>query len=247
MSGLADRLRRLKARTVIDKLVRLRSDQPLASVTFDDFPRSAWTVGGPILAAHGVRATYYAAARYAGTRQDGIDYYDADDLRAVHAAGHEIGCHSHGHANGAATASEALTKDHAANAAFVRETVGDLRMSSFAYPYGELSARTKRLYGPLFATARGVQGGVNAGVVDLAQLRGEPLERRSWSPERIEARVAETVAKGGWLVLFSHDVSDDPSPYGCTPAMLEHALATLAAAGVEVLPVKHALARATFG
>ncbi len=247
MSSLADRLRRLRARTVIDKLVRLRTDRPLASVTFDDFPRSAWEVGGPILATHGVRATYYAAARYAGALEDGLDYYDADTLSAVHAAGHEIGCHSHGHANGPTTTSAELMSDHAANAAFVREAVGDVRMSSFAYPYGELSARTKRLYAPLFATARGVQGGVNAGLVDLAQLRGEPLERRSWSPARLEARVAETVAKGGWLVLFSHDVSDYPSPYGCTPDMLQHALATLAAAGVEVLPVKHALAKATFG
>ena len=53
-------------------------------------------------------------------------------------------------------------------------------------------------------------------------------------------------AGGGWLIFFSHDVSDDPSPYGCTPVMLEHALATLAAAGIAALPVKHALAAGTF-
>jgi hypothetical protein len=50
-----------------------------------------------------------------------------------------------------------------------------------------------------------------------------------------------------WLILFSHDVSDAPSPYGATPEMLVHTLSTLAAAGIEVLPVKHALARVTFG
>ncbi len=248
MSSLSDRLRRLAARAVSDKLVRLRPPAPLASITFDDFPRSAWEIGGPVLARRGARATYYAAGRFCGTREDGLDYYDADTLRAVHAAGHEIGCHSWGHENGPRTASERLTADVDRNAKFVREALGaDVRLSSFAYPYGELSARTKRLYAPRFATARGVHGGVNAGLVDLAELRGEPLERRSWSEAKIEAAIDAAVAKRGWLILFSHDVSEDPSPYGCTPAMLDHALSRLAAAGVEVLPVKHALARATFG
>ena len=92
-----------------------------------------------------------------------------------------------------------------------------------------------------------MQGGINAGIVDLAQLKAEPLERRSWRADLIEGKVAEAVARKGWLILFTHDVSEEPSPYGCTPAMLEHALACLRDAGVEVLPVKHALAKATFG
>ncbi len=36
---------------------RLAGYRPVASVTFDDFPRNAWTLGGPVLARHGVRAT----------------------------------------------------------------------------------------------------------------------------------------------------------------------------------------------
>ena len=39
----------------------MRNAQPLISFTFDDFPRSALTVGGEILERHGARGTYYAS------------------------------------------------------------------------------------------------------------------------------------------------------------------------------------------
>lgn len=247
MSSLNDRLRRATARLLPAKLVKLAPERPLASVTFDDFPRSAWTVGGPILAAHGVRATYYAAGRYCGAREDGIDYYDADDLLAAQAAGHEIGCHSWGHTHGHRERSADLIADAERSAAFFRDVLGDRPAVSFAYPYGELSARTKALFARRFASCRGVHGGLNVGLTDLADLQAEPIEARSWSAQRVETAVADAAARKAWLIFFTHDVSDTPSPYGCTPAMLEHALATLAAARVEALPVKAALARTTFG
>lgn len=247
MSSLNDRLRRATARMLPAKLVRLTPERPLASITFDDFPRSAWTMGGPILSAHGARATYYAAGRYCGAREDGLTYYDADDLRSVHAAGHEVGCHSWGHARGHLQGAPDLGLDADRNAAFLRDTLGDAPAVSFAYPYGELSARTKALFAGRYASCRGVHGGLNVGLADLADLQAEPLETRSWSAQQVETAVADAAARRGWLIFFTHDVSETPSPYGCTPAMLDHALATLAAARIEVLPVKAALARATFG
>jgi hypothetical protein len=88
---------------------------------------------------------------------------------------------------------------------------------------------------------------VNAGLVDLSQLKAAGVEARSWSPAAIEGLVQAARRKGGWLIFFTHDVSEAPSPYGATPEMLAHALRTVQAAGIEVLPVKHALARLTFG
>lgn len=243
---LADRLGAALTRRLPIKPAPVRFEHPVASISFDDFPRSAWTVGGPILARWGARATYYASGRFCGISEDGLDYYDRDDLRAVAAAGHEIGCHSFGHLHGTKTGSGALMADLDANDAFFREVLGDFRPASFAFPYGEASPRTKAAISKRYATCRGIYPGVNRGWTDLAQLRAAPLEARSWDAATVEALVADTAQNGGWLIFFSHDVSDAPSPYGCSPAMLEHALATLAGAGIAALPVKHALAAGTF-
>jgi peptidoglycan/xylan/chitin deacetylase (PgdA/CDA1 family) len=243
---LADRINNALTRRVSIKPAPVRFERPVASLTFDDFPRSAWTVGGPILARWGARATYYASGRFCGISEDGLDYYDRDDLKAVAAAGHEIGCHSFGHLHGTRTASAEILADLDANDRFFREAFGDFRPASYAYPYGEASPRTKRLVSSRFATCRGIYPGVNRGWTDLSQLKAAPLEARSWSAEAVEALVADVAAGGGWLIFFSHDVSDSPSPYGATPAMLEHALQALAAAGIASLPVKAALAMGTF-
>ena len=132
------------------------------------------------------------------------------------------------------------------NAAFLADCLGDHRTASFAYPYGDISPRTKVLAGRHFPVGRGIRAGVNQGLIDLAELKAVPLELRSWSAAEVERWVGEAAANKGWIVFFSHDVSETPTPYGCTPAMLEHALGCVEAAGVEILTVKSGLARAVF-
>ena len=228
------------------KLVRCRLERPVASVSFDDFPRSAWTVGGAILARHGARATYYAAGRFCGAHEDGLDYYDAQDLRALQAAGHEVGAHSYAHQMAPQLSTPALQADAERNDAALGPLL-DARMTSYAYPYGAASPRTKAAMGARYACARGIRAGVNAGLIDLAQLRAVPLENRRWAPQEIDAAVGRAVEARGWVIFFTHDVSETPSPFGCTPAMLDYLMERLVQAGIETLPVRQAMARAVFG
>ena len=227
------------------KTARARLDAPIASFTFDDFPRSAWTTGGPILARYGARGTYYAAGRFCGAYEDGLEYYRADDLRALHAAGHEVGCHTFSHRHSPKVPSPELEADWGRNQRFIDQVLGPTPLSSFAFPYGDASPRTKALAGRRFPVSRGIRAGVNGPVLDLGQLRAVPLEIRDWSAAEVERHVEAARADNGWIVFFSHDVSDDPSPYGATPAMLEHAVSRAHAAGMALLPVREALARAT--
>jgi len=239
------RTRATLARATPVKRVRSRLARPAASFSFDDFPRSALTAGGALLERYGGKATYYAAGAFCGRREDGVDYYDLDDLRAAHAAGHEVACHSFDHVRGSTVTSAALEDDLDRNAEFLRRALGaGLPLDTFAYPFGHVSPRTKRLMGRRFAASRGIQPGVNAGVLELAELKAIPLERRSWRPEPIERLVEKARATNGWVIFFSHDVSDDPSPFGATPGMLEHALMTVREAGLDILTVRDALARA---
>jgi peptidoglycan/xylan/chitin deacetylase (PgdA/CDA1 family) len=223
-----------------------RLKRPVASITFDDFPRSAWTRGGEILAQRDVRATYYVSGGFDGRTEEGRELFQAQDLVEIAAAGHEIGCHSFSHDPGPTIGSDALMDDVDRNAAFVQDILGDYVLSSFAYPYGEASPRTKRLYGNRFATSRGIRKGVNRGLIDLSQLKAVGIERWWWTPGYIESMVEAARRDKGWLILFTHDISVEPTPYGATPEMLEHALDALIAAGIEILPVKHALARTLF-
>jgi peptidoglycan/xylan/chitin deacetylase (PgdA/CDA1 family) len=240
--SFAYRLGAFAARHTPVKPARLRFERPAASFSFDDFPRSAWEIGGPILERHGAKATYYAAGTYCGQTVDGIDYFDEPMLREVAAAGHELGCHSYSHEPCPQVADVLLSDDLERNAIFLEETLGaDPAVASFAYPYGAACARTKRLMGERFPASRGIHPGVNGAATDLSQLKAIPLERRSWRADRVQRWIHEAYEARGWLVFFSHDVSDDPSPYGCTPDMLEHALGLVQATGFDIAPVGKAL------
>ena len=234
------------ARLVPVKVVRSRLSRGVASLTFDDFPRSAWAAAGRILEGFKARATYYVAGGLCGRRQDGLEYFTEDDLRAVHAAGHEVGGHTFAHIHVPSLSSKALIEDADRNAEFVKRVLGDVWLGSFAYPYGDVSVRTKLLFSRLFPSCRGIASGVNGRLLDLAQLRSLPLYARLWQPGRLERLAKEAAAAREWIILRTHDVAERPSPWGVTPAILDQALGILQEAGLVFAPVKHALASLTF-
>ena len=75
-----------------------------------------------------------------------------------------------------------------------------------------------------FRSSRGILPGVNSGTVDLHYLRATPLIDLHIDRDGIDRAFDEAVAKNGWLIFYSHDVRAAPSPYGCSPALLRHAL-----------------------
>jgi len=220
---------------------RLAGHRPVASITFDDFPKNAWVQGGPVLARHGVRATYYTAGGFCGRTEDGTVFYDAGDLNALAAAGHEIACHGFAHQPTPSLRTQDLEADAERNREFLTPFLKGERLVSYAYPYGKASLRTKKVMARRFASLRGVHPGLNAGRVDLAQLNAISLEVRCWDQDAIEAAIARVRHENGWVVFYTHDVSETPSEYGSTPGMLDWALSRLAAARMDMLPVREAL------
>jgi peptidoglycan/xylan/chitin deacetylase (PgdA/CDA1 family) len=170
------KLTSLWARTLVKRPARLAGDRPVASITFDDFPKNAWTQGGPVLARYDARGTYYTAGGFCGRTVNGTTFYDAEDLRALAAAGHEIGSHGYGHQPVPSLSDEELAADAGRNAEFLRPFLKGETPVSYAYPYGRVSPRTKRFYASRFASLRGVHSGINIGRVDLAQLNVISLE-----------------------------------------------------------------------
>lgn len=235
------KLTSLAARTLEVRPVRLAGLKPVASISFDDFPKNAWTVAGPVLARHGARGTYYTAGGFCGRMVDGTVFYDEDDLKALVAAGHEIACHGFSHQPTPTLTTDKLAADADRNRAFLKPFLNGEAPVSFAFPFGRVSPRTKRFYAPRFSSVRGVHRGINAGRVDLAQLNTVSLEVRCWNEKAIQAFIQRALHDHGWLIFHTHDVSDVPSKYGSTPGMLDWALSRLAEARIPVLPVREAL------
>ena len=242
--GLINRFNRVTARLAKVKSAPTVGAGPILSITFDDFPRSALIEGGPIVTAAGGGATYYTAGRFCAKTINGIEHYRRSDLREAIDAGHEIGCHTYSHKRGTHISSAELRDDCARNVEFLQDALPDCAFESFAYPYGDVSVRVKGVAGRRYATARGIRPRVNVSPLDLALLHAAPLDRLTQLGQlAIEALAAETARCAGWLILFSHDVSDDPTPLGCTSAMLIRALEISRRRGLEVLTVGAATRR----
>jgi len=207
------------------------------SLSFDDIPATAWTEAGPILAQHGVKATYYVCGGLAGRRNMDRDQFEVPHLQALHEAGHEVGCHTFGHTIVLRMSEEALRLSLDANAAWVGERLGGYRMTTFAYPFGDATVAAKRLIRERFALGRGVRDGVNAGREDRGLIKSIGLESRRLPGYDLDALMAKTAALNGWLTAYGHDVSDDPTDYGCTPDDLDRVLTAAKGAGLEILPI----------
>src|SRR5215469_3416891 len=90
-------VRRQVLRSVHVRSASLNDQVPIVSFSFDDFPRTAWTCGGSILNASGVKGTYYAAPGLIDTQNKLGDQMTWHDIEAVLSNGHELGCHTFSH------------------------------------------------------------------------------------------------------------------------------------------------------
>jgi hypothetical protein len=119
-----------------------------------------------------------------------------------------------------------------------------IKVENFAYPFGMASVSRKGQLRKIFRSSRGILPGVNSGIVDLHFLRAMPLTEQDIDRDAIDRAFDEAVAKNGWLIFYGHDVENTPSPYGCTPDLLRHALKAAARRNIPALTVAGALQRA---
>jgi peptidoglycan/xylan/chitin deacetylase (PgdA/CDA1 family) len=219
----------------------IRRKGGVASFTFDDFPKSALAEGGGILEKHGLRGTYYVALGLMDTDGKLGPIAGSDDVRAAHARGHELACHTFSHLDCSRAATPQIIDEIDRNAEAFAALVDDFAPTNFAYPFGAVCRSAKRALAPRFATCRGIFGGINAGRVDLADLLATRLYDCSFDERHLRKLIDRNRAVGGWLIFYTHDVSATPSPFGCTPRQLEGIVA-YAAARSAVLPVRDVVA-----
>jgi peptidoglycan/xylan/chitin deacetylase (PgdA/CDA1 family) len=193
------------------------------SFTFDDFPKSAFSAGDPLLSRYKVRATYFVAMGLAGTSGISGPMFDVRDVADVYSAGHEIACHTFTHPDCRAINRDRIALELQQNADAIAAAVGQ-KPANFAYPYGSVGATAKDFLQKRFLSCRGVGRAINYQLIDLADLFAVPIFAHEFNPTAIRQMIDFNVRVGGWLIFFTHDVTDAPSEYGCTPEQLDFAI-----------------------
>ena len=161
-----------------------RLDQPGVALTFDDGPHPD---GTPqilaILAAHGVRATFFVVGEQVARRPE--------LARRIVEEGHVIALHAHRHRLQLRGSARDLAKDYARGVATIEDATGR-RPTLHRPPYG--------IYSP-------------AGLRLAAEHGLEPLLWSAWgkdwrkftTPQRIAARVTADLGPGGVVLLHDAD------------------------------------------
>jgi peptidoglycan/xylan/chitin deacetylase (PgdA/CDA1 family) len=199
-------------------------------------------LGAGILESYGVRGTFYVAGRGCGrTSPDGPACASIDQLRPIWANGHEIGCHTYSHPAVRHMALDELKSELDRNQAALAEINGNIVLRSFAYPYGDLSVRTKRYLEGRFDSCRSSHAGINTGLADLGALDAWPLQNAALDRDKIVRLIAETVHRRGWLIFYSHEVAEQPGRFGVSPDLLEWAVSTAKRAGCVLTNVAETL------
>jgi peptidoglycan/xylan/chitin deacetylase (PgdA/CDA1 family) len=220
---------------------QLRNEAPMASFTFDDVPKSAATVGAAILEDHGVLGTFYVIGSQVGTSSPLWAMVDRDDIVALHRNGHEIACHTFSHQRACDVDADTLSAEIEHNQRYLRAIDPSIQVENFAYPFGYGSFARKRQLKTTFRSCRSIVPGVNSGLVDLQFLQAMPLIDRRIDRDGIERAFDEAQGNNGWLIFYTHDVADQPSPYGCSPALLNEALEAAARRNIPVMNMAEAL------
>jgi hypothetical protein len=59
----------------------------------------------------------------------------------------------------------------------------------------------------------------------------------------IERAYEEAARKNAWVIFYSHDVTERPSDYGCSPGLLRQALRAAQRLGIRIETVNDAMTR----
>lgn len=217
---------------------------PIVSFTFDDFPRSAFETGGSILQSKGLRGTYFAAMSLMGRIDKLGEHFDEDLLKRLLAEGHELGSHTFSHLSCRSNRLEAFEADVLKGREAVADIIGPSKPHLFAYPYGDVTLKAKSRVGPLMDCSRGIYAGINISPIDLHLLRATSVYDRTFDLEAIKHLFRLNLQHNGWLIFYTHDVRDKPSPWGCTPAQFEAVVQVASRMGFRFLRVGDVLAEA---
>jgi len=228
---------RTGARLFYRRPLVLTNRTPLISFTFDDFPRSALLTGGRTLKRFGAAGTYYVSLGLMGKTAPTGKMFVMDDLRAAVEDGHELGCHTFDHCHAADTATSYFEASVIENRLALEKLLPGVAFRTFSYPISPPRIQTKKRMAKHFVCCRGGGQTFNQGTADLSYLASFFLEQSRDDEDSVRELIDQNRAARGWLVLATHDISESPTPYGCTPAFFGRVVEYAVHSGARIVSV----------
>ncbi len=217
--------------------MHLDLQEPIVSFTFDDFPQSAFRIGGSILKSYGLSGTYYAAMGLINRTNSLGSLFSQADLQELLSDGHELGSHSFDHSSLRLISLRDFRCGVLKGSEAIEQYAGKELLRLFSYPYGQISFFAKKSIGRLFLSCRGIIPGINKSPVDLNLLRANSLYSGCLDLETIGRLIDANYKCNGWLIFYTHDISEMPSPFGCTPGDLKRVIDMALNFKSRILPV----------
>ncbi len=214
-------------------------ETPIISITFDDFPKSAVDIGAREMNARGLRGTFYTCAGLAGQTNHHGRLFDPEDLPRLEAAGHEIAGHTFDHMDCLTLSDAALERELSKNSATLKQMGVKQSVDNFAFPFGQNSAALKARLGAEFKSLRGITDGVHAGNADLNELKSCGFY--SGTAGRVIKRIENLKARPAWITIFTHDIQDSPTQWGCTEVEFISLLDAAELSGARIMTIRDAL------
>lgn len=231
------------------RLAGVPTAQGAVVLSFDDGYPCWYNDFLPAFAERGQRATF--TVNTAGIRDDGTRITE-DEIRALHAAGHEISCHTVTHPSDITTLTPAQRAVEYDDSKAALEAIIGAEVTNFCYPRGARSHLTDRECLYRFETVWQSSGG--RAVIDRQQAYGAySLRRQQWrqtTHESILQDVRLAASQPVFVPIYMHAIKEEGVAGGIAPgtepteAMFYELIDLAYSLGVPLLTTREAFAGA---
>lgn len=192
-----------------------RFERGIVSFTFDDGWRSIYEQGLPLFEKYDINTTQFIVAGYEGSQA----YMTDEQIRDMKKLGHDIGSHSHTHADHRELGKDKLLLEVAGSRTVLNTAFGGI--NNFATPFGRYNDSVKNAIKQCYQSHRTTDTGYNAPGYDRYSIRVQNVEIDTTAAE---IREWSEFARDNhlWLVLVYHQVEDGGTYSVDTNALESH-------------------------
>ena len=221
------------------RTIPIKLDRPIVSFTFDDCPKSVVDEALPALERENWQASLYISMGLCGTTNHLGLHMSESDVLAAYGSGHEIGDHTYDHVDATTVSLESFEENINKNQAHLK-ALGLPESETFAYPYGQVNLHSKKLIEQKFKGGRGIMSRIHSSSVDLNQINSNRLYAGQ-DYDVLLKEISSLRDTPGWITIFTHDVRESPSKFGCRPEQLNSVIAAVKKSGAAVMTVANAI------